>query len=193
MKQVVVISGPTGSGESTLTKEFIARYPKKVARLVTATTRTPRLDEKSGVDYYFLTQEDFFSAEARGDILEKGYIPNRDAYYGTYKPDLDTKIAQGLIIIANTQIVGTKYFKQEYGATTIFIMPKDVKELRERLGARDPNISSDELSRRLDNANAEIKDEGPFYDYNVINADGHLSEAVDEVVAILKKEGYSFE
>jgi guanylate kinase len=189
-KNVLVISGPTGCGESTITNELISRNAGRFVRLVTATTRAPRGTEQNGVDYHFLSKEEFLAAEARGDILEKGYIPNRDTYYGTYKPDLDQKLAQGMQVIANVQIVGTKYFKEHYNATTIFIKPKDLSELEGRLRARNPDLPDEEIMKRIQNAADEIADEGPFYDYHVVNANGKLEEAIQEVSGILSKEGY---
>ena len=189
-KQILVISGPTGCGESTITKAVIERHPGRFARLVTATTRAPRGSEQNGVDYHFMSKEDFLAAEARGEILEKGYIPNRDTYYGTYGPDLDAKLADGKIVIANLQIVGTKYFKEHYDATTIFIEPKDLSELEGRLRARNPDLPDEEIHKRVQNAADEIRDEGPYYDYHVVNPNGKLEDAISEVSAILTKEGY---
>ncbi len=189
-RQVVVISGPTGSGESTITQAIIKKYPGKVARLVTATTRAPREGEQQGVDYYFFTKEEFAEKEGRGDMLETTYIENRDTYYGTYKPDLMQKLDAGSIVIVNADIVGAKYFREQYQATTIFIVPGDIHEIPNRLRTRNPGMLEDEVQQRYANALAEIKTEGPFYDYQVINANGQLDAAIAEVESILQKEGY---
>lgn len=190
MKQILVIGGPTGSGESTVTKAIIERNPQRFVRLVTATTRAPRGDEQNTVDYHFLTKEEFLSALKRGDILEHTYISNRDTYYGTYKPDLEEKIAQGLTVVVNPDIVGARFFRDHYGATTIFIEPGNVLELEGRLVARNPDLPREEIQKRLDNAQKEIDTEGPEYNYRVINANGKLEDAIHEVLAILSKEGY---
>lgn len=191
LKQVVVISGPTGSGESTITKALIERFPGKVVRMITATTRPPRDKEKNGVDYYFFTKDEFKKLEAEGVIPESGYIPNRDTYYGTYLPDLQEKIAKGMVVVGNLQIKGTLYHKKNNNATTIFIDPESVDALMRRIRARSPNLSEEEFIARRDDAEREIKEERPFYDYFVLNADGKLDETIEKVIDILKKEGYN--
>src|SRR3989338_4798089 len=104
-KKVVVISGPTGSGESTITSAIIKRFPH-FKRLVTATTRKPRLKERDRVDYYFFSKDTFLEEVDKGNIIEYTYIKNRDSYYGTYKPDLEDKIKKGFIVIVNVDGVG---------------------------------------------------------------------------------------
>jgi len=189
LKRVLVIGGPTGSGESTITNEIIKKFPV-FARLVTATSRKPRNKEQHGIDYYFFSKEEFEKNIEDGNILEYTFIKNRDTYYGAYKPDLDEKIAKGLNVIANVDIVGARYYKKNYDATTIFIKPKSTEELKGRLKNRDKNIDSEELKKRIRNAENEIEKEMSFYDYVVVNADRKLEEAIEKTIEILKKEGY---
>lgn len=189
-KKVLIIAGPTGSGETTITNELISRYPDTFTRLVTATTRTPRLNEEHGKDYYFFTEEEFKSYKAKGDIIEDTYVPNRDTYYGTYKPDLEQKLKEGYVVIGNLDVVGARFYKKHHDATTIFIMPRDMVEISNRLQKRDPDIPKELLEKRLKNAEQEIKEEQPFYDYTVENADGTLPKTMDDIENILKKEGY---
>jgi guanylate kinase len=189
-KRVLVIGGPTGSGETTITNKIIKIFPV-FARLVTATSREPRNGEQNKVDYYFFSKEEFEKNIKEGNILEHTYIENRDTYYGAYKPDLDEKIAKGLNVIANVDIVGAKYYKKNYNATTVFIKPESVEELKGRLTGRDKNISPEELNKRIRNAENEIRNEMDFYDYVVVNANGKLEEAVEKTFDILKKENYS--
>lgn len=191
-RQVVVIAGPTGSGETTITNEIVRRFAR-VKRLVTATTRPPRSGEQHGVDYYFFTKEEFAREKEAGRILESTYIPNRDTYYGTYAPDLEKKLAAGSIVVINPDIVGAKYYKEHYGAVTIFIAPEAIDALIRRIRERSPELSEQEIAHRRENAQREMENEQAFYDHVVVNADGKLSEAVDAVVEILKQEGYTLE
>jgi guanylate kinase len=101
---IFIISGPTGTGESTITNEIIQRFPN-FTRLVTATSRPPRLREKNGIDYYFFSKQEFENEIKKGNILEHTYVANRDTYYGTYKIDLENKLAKGFNIIVNPDIV----------------------------------------------------------------------------------------
>jgi guanylate kinase len=113
LKRILVIGGPTGSGETTITNEIIKRFPV-FTRLVTATSRKPRNNEINKVDYYFFSKEEFEKNIRNGNIPEYTYIKNRDTYYGAYKPDLDEKISKGLNVIANVDIVGAKYYKKNH-------------------------------------------------------------------------------
>ena len=188
-KHILVIAGPTGSGESTVTKEIIKKFPI-FTRLVSATTRDPRLNEKDKEDYYFFSEEEFKKEVTKGTIIEHTFVPGRSVYYGTYKPDLDEKLEQGFNIIVNPDVVGARYYKEHYDATTIFIKTESIDMLKKRLIKRDPSISEEELNRRLEAAKYELDNEENFYDYVVINSDGVLEQTVDKVVDILKKENY---
>jgi len=190
LKRVLVIGGPTGSGETTITNEIIKQFPI-FTRLVTATSRRPRNGEKNKIDYYFFSKDNFEKNITNEKIIEYTYIKNRDTYYGTYKPDLDEKIAKGFNVIVNVDIVGAKYYKDNYDATTIFIKPESIEELGGRLLNRDKNISPEELNKRIKNAENEIENEMNFYDYVVTNANGKLEEAIEKTADILKKERYS--
>ncbi len=189
-RQVVVIAGPTASGETTFTKEFVAAYPN-FARAVAATTRKPRPGEEQGRDYHFFSSEDFFEHVQKGDIPEHTYVRSRDAHYGTYLPDLDEKLASGKVVIVNTDLSGARYFKEHYGAITIFIKPKSMYTLHERLVRRDPGISNDEIIARLLNASQEMLEAEHQYDYTVFNDDGEFVDTMIKIQEILKKEGYT--
>lgn len=188
-RKVIIISGPTGSGESTITNAIIKKYPH-FKRLVTATTRKPRLKEKDTVDYYFFSKDKFLEEVDAGNIIEYTYIKNRDSYYGTFKPDLDGKIKAGFTVIVNVDGVGVDFYKRKYKSIAIFIKPASLNDLRKRLKLRDPNIDPSEVKKRIDNAKSEIKNEEKFYDYIVYNENGKLDEAIGEVEEILKKENY---
>lgn len=189
-KQVLVIAGTTGSGESTVTQEIIKRHPNFI-RLVTATTRPKRLNEQEGIDYYFFSKEAFQREMAQGNILE--HQNNRDSgvYYGSYKPDLEQKLAANKIVIVNPDIVGARFYKEHYNATTVFIAPESLADIRTRLLAREPNLAPEYLESRLAYAQRELTEESPYYDYKIINRQNKLEEAMAELEKILKKEGYA--
>lgn len=189
-KQVVVIAGPSGSGKNAIIREIMAAHPH-CDRLVTATTRLVRPGEVDGVDYFYFSVERFDSEMAAGNILEHRYVPHLDTHYGIYKPDLDTKLAEGKIVFAQVDIIGARFLKQNYGATTIFIMPESIEQFRGRLKARNPEWNQKEFDARMQITEEEIRVHSPEYDYRVINADGSLPQTVSEVVEILRKEGYN--
>ena len=187
-KKVLVIAGPTGAGESTITKAIIKKYPI-FTRLVTATTRKPRLKEKYGADYYFFSEKEFKQEIKKGNIIESQNTRG-GIYYGSYKPELEKELKKGFNIIINPEFVGAKFYKKNYNATTIFIMPDSIKNIAKRLIKRDPNISKQELKKRLDYAEYEIKNESGYYDFIVINKQNELAKAIKKVEEIIKKQGY---
>ena len=188
-KQIVVIAGPSGSGETTFTNELILAYPN-FTRAVSATTRKPRPGELDGIDYYFLTKEQFLDYMQDGTITEHIFVRERDAYYGSYLPDLQKKIDEGKTIIVNTDLSGTRYYKQHYGATTIFIKPRSLDVLRDRFRRRDPTITDEEVDQRTLAAYKEIVESKDHYDHTVFNTDGEFADTIVHVVEILKREGY---
>jgi guanylate kinase len=189
MKQVVVIAGPAGSGKDSIVQGILKRCPNATL-MVTATTRAPRPGEENGVSYHFLTNEKFLEEQKAGNILEFYHREETDTYYGTYKPDIDARIASGKVVFAVIQIVGAKYLKEHYDATTIFIMPPSIEVLERRVRGRAP-MTDLEWQERLAHTQREVTEDAPFYDYRITNEDGKLDQAIDEVIEILRKEGYT--
>ena len=189
-KQVVVIAGPSGSGKNAVIDGIIVKCPR-CERLVTATTRAPREGEKNGVDYHFLARDEFDRALADGDILEHRYVSSLDTHYGVYKPDLESRLALGEAVLAHLDIIGARYLKEHYNATTIFILPDSFEILEGRVRARNKDMSDAEIAKRMDIARREIAEHAPEYDYRIVNENGKLDETVAKVLEILRKEGYN--
>jgi guanylate kinase len=189
MKQrVVVIAGPAGSGKDTVVRELMKRIPDATL-MVTATTRAPRPGEVDGVNYHFMDNARFKEELARGNILEYYHRAATDTYYGTYKPDIDARLARNEIVFCVLQIVGAKYMKEHYGALTLFIEPKSIEEFERRIRARSP-MSDTEWEERKRITENELTYDAPWYDHRIVNADGGLQEAVDAAYAILKDAAY---
>lgn len=191
MKQVVVIAGPAGSGKDSIVQGILKRC-SNATLMVTATTRSPRPGEVDGVNYHFMTNEKFLEEQKKGNILEYYHREDTDTYYGTYKPDIDSRIESGKVVFAVIQIVGAKYLKEKYHATTIFIMPPSVEVLERRVRSRAP-MTDLEWEERLAHTRREVEEDSPFYDYRITNEDGRLEVAINEVIEILTKEGYTLE
>lgn len=191
-KQVVVIAGSSGSGKNAVINEILKRY-RNCVRLVTATTRKIRPGERDGVDYRFLSQEQFDTELSTGNIPEHRYIPALDTYYGIYLPDLEKRIKEGRIVFAQVDIEGARLLKERYRATTIFIMPESLEQFRARLYTRSPEWSDKEFRARMKISEEELRVHAPQYDYRVVNADGKLEDTARDVVDIMRKEGYTFE
>lgn len=188
-KQVVVIAGPSGSGKNAVISQILKRYPN-CERLVTATTRVPRPGEVDGIDYHFFTQDRFDAEMGKGNIPEHRFVPALGTYYGIFIPDLERRIKEGHIVFAQVDIEGARLLKERYNATSIFIMPESLEQFRGRLRVRNPEWSQQEFDARMKITEEEIRVHSPQYDYRVINADGALLETVDQVIEIMRKEGY---
>jgi guanylate kinase len=182
--RVVVFAGPAGSGKDTVVKELLNIIPHS-SLMVTATTRQPRPGEVDGVNYHFMDNARFKKEIADGNILEHYYRNITDTYYGTYKPDIDARLAAGKIVFCVIQIVGARYMKEHYNALTIFIESRSIEELEARVRARAP-ISDAEWAERKAFTEREMRDEAPWYDHRVVNADGELDVAVSSVRRIFE-------
>lgn len=189
-KNVAVIAGPSGGGKNSILDALIERFPH-CSRLVTATTRPPRHGEEHGVDYHFMTTEEFLAALDRGDIIEHRDVPSLGTHYGVYKPDIDARLEKGDIVLAHLDIIGARKLRELYGATTIFVMPDSAEVLEHRIRSRNPDMSEEEVEQRLAIGKREMEEDVKEYDYTVINAQGKLGEAIDRVVEILRSEGYN--
>jgi len=188
-KQVVAIAGPAGSGKDSIIKGVLAQCPNTVFA-VNATTRPPRPGEVHGVNYFFFSNEEFLREVEAGTIPEHYHRVETDTYYGAYKPDLDKKISEGKVVLFQIQIVGAKYLKENYNATTFFIMPPSLDAFEHRIRSRAP-MSDAEWAERKQFTEREVREEAPFYDYRIVNEDGKLDDAVQEVIDKLVKEGYT--
>src|SRR5207253_6481668 len=114
-----------------------------------------------------------------------------NTYYGIYMPELQKRISEGKIIFAQVDIEGARLLKEKCNATTIFIMPESLEQFRSRLRARNPEWSQIEFDARMKITEEEMRVHAPQYDYRIVNADGRLAETVQEVMDILRKEGYN--
>jgi guanylate kinase len=189
-KQVIVIAGPSGSGKNAIINRIMAECVNG-ERLVTATTRLPRPGEVDGVDYHFFSQEKFDEEMSAGNIPEHRFVPGLNTYYGIWLPELEQRIAAGKIVFAQVDIEGARLLKERYGATTIFIMPESLSQFESRLRARNPEWNDKEFHERMKITEQELRVHAPQYDYRVVNADGALNETVEQVMDIMRKEGYS--
>lgn len=186
--KVVVIAGPVGVGKNSIIEGIIERYPQCVD-LVTATTRAPRPGEKNGVDYFFMSEEEFDKNLAEGNILEVYQHPV-GFRNGTYAPFFNEHFAKGEVILGDITLDGARFLKERYGALTIFVMPPSFDVLESRIRARKAGMPQEELERRLALAKKEIEEDAPWYDHRIVNEEDKLEDAVEKVVEILRKEGY---
>lgn len=181
--QIIVISAPSGAGKDTVVKELMKRDSSNLWVSVSATSRSPREGEKEGVDYYYLTKDDFEKKIEEGFFLE--YTNYAGNYYGTPKKYIKEKVDQGIDVILIIEIEGASNIKKLIPeAIFIFIMPPSLKELVRRLKKRGTE-TNEKIIKRFHEAYKEVNDVSK-YNYVVVN--DKLDEAVDKVEAILRAE-----
>ncbi len=167
--KVIIFSAPSGSGKSTIIRQLMQRVPN-LHFSVSATSRPPRGTEKNGVEYFFLTPEDFRQKIARGEFLEYEEV-YADLFYGTLKEQVDRKLERGENVICDVDVKGALNIKRCYGsgAISLFIQPPSIEELRRRLENRHTDLP-EMIEKRLARASYELSFASQF-DYVVINDD----------------------
>ncbi|MCD6507756.1 guanylate kinase [Candidatus Poribacteria bacterium] len=179
--QLIVISGPSGSGKSSLVDLLLRRNPS-LRRSISATTRRPRREERDGVDYHFMSVERFKEGMERGEFLE--WAVYNGNYYGTPRKGVDEAISRGEDILLTIEVQGAAQIRRIYpDALLIFILPPSPESLRERIKRRGSE-SEEEIERRLRIAEDEIS-KIEIYDFFVINREGELEKAAEEVERII--------
>lgn len=179
---LVVITGPSGVGKDSLLSRLKAlKRPYHFA--ITATTRPPRPEETDGLDYLFLSDQQYDDMLARGDFLENATVY---AYrYAVPKPPIREALGAARDVLMRTDVQGARYIKSVCpAALTIFVLPPSWQELEWRLRRRAAD-SGEQLELRLRTARDEIDAAGEF-DHTVVNDD--LNACVDEIERILAAE-----
>mgnify|MGYP000048755256 CR=1 FL=1 len=184
--KIIVIAGPTGSGESAVTKAVLKKL-KNTKRIITVTTRSPRPHEKNGIDYFFVSTKEFKKMIKADVLLEYIRVPNRNIYYGTVKKQIEGNLAAGINLVGNFEIQGLRYFKKTFPGQVlgIFIKPENISIIKKRFIMRDPTISRLEVQKRIANAKRELA-EAKYYDHIVYNIDGNIKKAITEVSGLIK-------
>jgi guanylate kinase len=182
MSKVFVITGPSGVGKGTLIKRLLAACPN-LELSISATTRQPRTGEERGVDYHFLSPEQFEQRIAERDFLEfASYSGNR---YGTLRSEVEQRLDEGHSVVLEIEVQGaTQVRAAKPDSVQIFIAPPDPAVLRKRLAGRGTD-SAEAIDKRLETAEIELASQGDF-DYRVVNDD--LERAAGELVAIVRSE-----
>lgn len=182
---VFIVSAPSGTGKTTLVEKLVKEFPASIFRSVSCTTREKRSGEVDGIDYYFLTAEQFQEKVEKGCFLEYTKVFNN--YYGTLKESVEKKVDAGLHVILVIDVVGAKKIKQAIDCTLIFIKPPSMKALKERLAKRGAK-SDEEIKLRIEEASRELESE-KFYDYSIINDDLKVAYAeLKECIAETEKK-----
>jgi guanylate kinase len=184
-ERLVIVSGPSGVGKTTVMQEVFRRAPVPLAASVSATTRAPRPGEIDGKDYFFLTNDEFQLRRQRGDFLECFQVFGKGHWYGTLSTEVAAGFKAGKWVVLEIDVQGALSIIGRFGdAISIFIQPGSLDELQRRLRGRGTE-SEVSIRQRLDRAIEELAC-STQYRHNVVN--DRIENAVQEICNILTRE-----
>ncbi len=182
MAEVFVITGPSGVGKGTLIRGLMERHPE-LGLSVSATTRSPRPGERDGVDYHFLTREEFDRRVEDGEFVEHADYAGRS--YGTLRSELEERVRAGHPVVLEIEVQGARQVRAAMPeAVQVFIAPPSLQALRVRLLGRGTD-DAEEVERRLRVAEQELTAQ-PEFAHVVVN--DRLEQALAELTQIVAGE-----
>lgn len=187
--KLIIFSAPSGSGKSTLVQHLMTEYPElRLKFSISCTSRAPRGTERNGVEYFFLSPDEFRQKISAGEFLEYEEV-YQDKFYGTLKSQVETQAESGENVVFDVDVKGGCTIKKYYGdrALSVFIQPPSVEELRKRLVGRATD-APEVIEQRLAKAEYELSFADKF-DKVIINDDLDVAkaEAYQIVSEFLKK------
>lgn len=187
MSKIIIFSAPSGSGKSTIINRLMQHTELQLAFSVSCTSRAPRGKEQHGVEYFFLSPEEFRERIARQEFLEYEEV-YKDRFYGTLTSQVEKQLAAGQNVVLDVDVKGGCNIKRHYAdrALSLFIQPPSIDELRKRLVARStdaPSVIEDRIAR----AEYELTF-APQFDRVIVNnrLDDAVAEALQAVESFLK-------
>ena len=180
---LIVFSGPSGVGKGTVLKEVEKDEELKIVYSVSMTTRQPREGEIEGVNYFFVTPQEFQEAVANGEMLE--YARYAGNFYGTPRSFVEQEREKGNNVLLEIEVQGAKQVMEKAkDCVSIFITPPSLEELERRIRGRQTE-TEEKIAERIATAHRELQ-ETDLYDHVICNDD--LQKAVEEVKAVIRAE-----
>ena len=183
--KMLIVSAPSGSGKSTIVNWLMQEHPElKLYFSISCTSRAPRGTEQNGVEYFFLTPEEFKEKIQRDEFLEYEEV-YENRFYGTLKQQVENQREEGQNVVFDVDVKGGVNIKKYYGdqALSLFIQPPSVEELRRRLESRGTD-TADAVAERLAKAEYELTF-APLFDHVIVNDD--LETAKQQTLEVVKQ------
>ena len=180
MGKLIIFAAPSGSGKSTIINWLMQEHPELNMHFsISCTSRAPRGPEQHGVEYFFLTPEEFRAKIANDEFVEYEEV-YADRYYGTLKSQVEKQLEQGENVVFDVDVHGAMNIKKAYGsqAISVFIQPPSIEELRRRLNGRATD-APEVIEQRIERAEYELSF-APKFDTVVVNDD--LQEAKENAL-----------
>jgi guanylate kinase len=176
-QKIIIITAPSGAGKTSITRHLLQHFAGKLAFSISAATRQPRSNERDGVDYYFMSQEDFTNKIQHEEFVEWEMV-YEGKYYGTLKAELQRIWNQGKVPVLDIDVKGAIHVQQQFPETTLslFIEPPSVDELKRRLQGRGTE-NEDSLNARVNKAAYELSFK-QYFDHVIVN--DHLARACQQ-------------
>ena len=183
MNKLIIFSAPSGSGKSTIIN-YLLEQGLNMAFSISATSRPPRGQEQHGVEYFFLSPEEFRQRIANNEFLEHEEV-YQDRFYGTLKSQVENQLNAGQNVVFDVDVVGGCNIKQFYGnrALSVFIQPPSIEELRKRLVGRATD-TPEVIESRIAKAEFELSF-APKFDVVIVNDD--LETAKAEALQVIRE------
>ena len=183
MGKLLIFSAPSGSGKTTIVRRLLEQF-SNLEFSISATSRAPRGVEQNGVDYYFLSVEEFAEAVAADKFVEWEEV-YKGTCYGTLRSEMERIWNKGNVIVFDVDVMGGIRLKEIFGekALSIFVMPPSIEELRKRLEGRGTD-APEVIEKRIAKASFELT-KAPQFDRQIVNDD--LEVAVAECINEIKK------
>ena len=179
----LIFSAPSGSGKSTIVQWLLTHPELKMVFSISATSRAPRGTEKNGVEYFFLTADEFRARIANDEFLEYEEV-YQGCFYGTLKEQVEKRLNEGMNVVFDVDVVGGCNIKKYYGdeALSMFIQPPSIEELERRLKLRGTD-SDEMIAKRVAKAGYELTF-APKFDVVIVN--DCLEEAQQKALSTIK-------
>ncbi len=186
---LIVISGTSGVGKDAVIKALKLRN-LPLHFVITATSRPPRADEIDGRDYFFYTPKEFEERIQRGEFIEHARV--YEDYKGVPRSQIEEALKSGKDVVAKVDVQGAATLRRLYPqAVVIFIIPRTVEEWTNRLKRRNTE-TEESMKIRVETAKKEV-DQIELFDYIVVNAEGEIEKAVDDIINIINAEHHRVE